>query len=254
MPLRFGAFFGAPRPRRGLVLAGLLLAMVFGLVAPSPEAPYDQVPGDSASENVGAPEPALGITEPAAGTHTPTQAADATSLLPTSATTAPQNAGVSNSDGGAGALPIPPTGAGRLVIPSIGVSARITEAGPPINGQLQAPADADSVVWYGFSAVPGQSGNALIAGHVDLGQRTAVFWDLRLVRPGDTIIIESASGALTYVVERSYTVRGDTSDTANIIGTRSGPPTITLITCDGSFVASTRSYDQRRIVVASLRG
>jgi LPXTG-site transpeptidase (sortase) family protein len=142
---------------------------------------------------------------------------------------------------------------GRLRIPTIGVDAPIVVAGPPVNGQLQAPPDADSVVWYGFTAEPGMPGNVLIAGHVDLGQRTAVFWNLRLLAPGDTVSVRTSGVEAKYVVDRSYAVSGDTTDTATIIGTRAGPATLTLITCDGSFISSRHAYDQRRIVVASLR-
>jgi LPXTG-site transpeptidase (sortase) family protein len=141
----------------------------------------------------------------------------------------------------------------RVRIPAIGVDAPIEEAGPPLNGQLQAPSSADSVVWYNFTAEPGTAGNVLLAGHVDLGRRTAVFWNLRLLEAGDAIIVHTSRGEATYVVERTYTVTSDTTDTALIIGNRSGQPTLTLITCDGAFVTSRHGYDQRRIVVASLR-
>jgi hypothetical protein len=55
------------------------------------------------------------------------------------------------------------------------------------------------------------------------------------------------------VVDRVYTVPFDTLDTAPIVGRRSGASTLTIVTCAGTFNAARHLYDQRLVVVGSLR-
>ena len=56
-----------------------------------------------------------------------------------------------------------------------------------------------------------------------------------------------------YVVDRVYAVPFDTPDTSGIVGRRSGPSTLTIVTCAGTFNAARHLYDQRLVVVGSLR-
>jgi LPXTG-site transpeptidase (sortase) family protein len=148
-------------------------------------------------------------------------------------------------------LPLP-AGA-RLRVSAIGVDAPMLAMGVRANGVMEAPTDDSSVGWYNFSALPGEAGNALVSGHVDWIDHPAVFWGLRQLRPGDEIQITGQQRTVVYVVQTSYAVPSNLSDVSQIVGSRSGPPTLTLITCEGTFIRSQRAYDQRLVVVAALR-
>lgn len=148
---------------------------------------------------------------------------------------------------------VPAPSGGRLRIPRIGVDAPLITLGLAANGQMPAPPDDSSVAWYDFSAAPGGPGNAMLAGHVDWVDHAAVFWHLRTVTPGDTITVTSAGQTFLYVVDRVYYVPFNIADTTGIVGRRSGPPTLTIVTCAGTFDTARHLYDQRLVVVSSLR-
>lgn len=151
-------------------------------------------------------------------------------------------------------VPAAPTPLGmRLRIPRIGVDAPMVSMGLGAGGQMPAPADDSSVAWYDFSAAPGGPGNALLAGHVDWVDHAAVFWHLRTVAPGDSITVTSSGQTFVYGVDRVYTVPFDVADTTGIVGRRTGAPTLTIVTCAGTFNAARHLYDQRLVVVSSLR-
>ena len=117
---------------------------------------------------------------------------------------------------------------------------------------MQAPDGPDLIGWYDFSAAPGNAGNVLLSGHVDYLTRTAVFYDLRSLREGDEIIIETAGGVFRYEVALTYVVEPDSADIGAIVGARSGEQSVTLITCGGTFDRSLREYD-RRVIVRAVR-
>jgi sortase A len=75
---------------------------------------------------------------------------------------------------------------GMLEIPSIGL------AQPLFEGVTLTAIDRGPSHWPG-TAMPGQLGNVVIAGHRTT--RTRPFWDLDLVRPGDELIFTMADGA-----------------------------------------------------------
>lgn len=54
-----------------------------------------------------------------------------------------------------------------IEIPSIGVKAPVEEVGLLGDGEMDVPAGFDTTGWYGAGFMPGEPGNAVIAGHVD---------------------------------------------------------------------------------------
>jgi LPXTG-site transpeptidase (sortase) family protein len=123
--------------------------------------------------------------------------------------------------------------------------------GVDATGTMEIPQSPSTVAWYGFTATPGTSGNAVMAGHVTWGGARAVFNQLQALRSGDTIEVQTGEGGIRYVVQRTYLVRPEQADIATIIGPRDGPQTLTLITCGGTFDSAAREYDHRVIVFAT---
>ena len=166
-------------------------------------------------------------------------------------------AGISPATATAASVVLPNTpslvGTWRLRIRAIGVDAPMQVLNLDPNGQMQAPADGDSVGWYSFSAEPGAAGNVVVAGHVDWVNRTAVFWNLRRLKAGDEITVATTYGDRRYIVTHAYTIPSETPDVTSIVGTRSGPSTLTMITCEGTFNPAKQAYNERLVVVAILR-
>jgi LPXTG-site transpeptidase (sortase) family protein len=149
----------------------------------------------------------------------------------------------------------------RLVIPKAHVNAPITlKVVPAEGGYLASPNGPYDVVFYDFSAwpgiggYPGIGGNPIFSGHVDYhdcGQGvacTAVFWDLDLLSPGDTIEVHLKGTTYTYRVTGSLDMKADDADTWSQVIKSTAKESITLITCGGDFNRATREYDTRHIV------
>ena len=142
----------------------------------------------------------------------------------------------------------------RFRIPGIGVDAPVTIRAIGSDGQMGTPNGRFDVVWYDFSAFPGMGGypgdggNAVFSGHVDYHPNyEAVFWDLRLVSPGDIIEVDLPDGtAVRYSVQWSETISPEANFSSYV--TRTGEDVITIVTCQGTFNPATHSYDHRLVV------
>jgi sortase (surface protein transpeptidase) len=148
-----------------------------------------------------------------------------------------------------------------LSIPAINVNASVLAVGKNAQGQMDAPVSQaynstywTSVFWYSPGTVPGQQGNAVIAGHVDrVGGDPAVFWTLYKLVPGNDVYITPTQGkTLHFVVDRvvSYSATAPAADVINaVFGTSSGIH-LNLITCSGVWTG--HGYDQRLVVFTTL--
>ncbi len=147
----------------------------------------------------------------------------------------------------------------RMVIPKIGVNAPVTVRTMGSDGVMGAPNGRFDVVWYDFSAAfpgmggyPGSSGNAVFSGHVDYHPHyTAVFWDLRLLAPGDIIEVYLSDGTVArYSVQWNQQI-DPASDFSSYCGATGGA-SITIVTCQGTFNPSTGQYSHRLVVRGAL--
>jgi sortase A len=134
--------------------------------------------------------------------------------------------------------PVPPTGnaVAHLVIPKIGVDKFVVE-GVGVSQLRKGPGH------YSQTPLPGQQGNAAIAGH-----RTtygAPFYRLNELRPGDDIYATTSSGHFRYSVTESKVVKpSDVSVLEATLDSR-----LTLTTCTPRYSAS-----RRLVVVSQLIG
>jgi sortase A len=132
----------------------------------------------------------------------------------------------------------PPSGnpVGIIRIPKIGVDKVVVE-GVATEDLHLGPGH------YPGTPLPGQLGNAAIAGH-----RTtygAPFYDLNQLVPGDLVLITTVQGSFRYSVTRTLVV--DPSDVAVVAPTADAE--LTLTTCNPRFSAA-----QRLVVKAALMG
>jgi LPXTG-site transpeptidase (sortase) family protein len=139
----------------------------------------------------------------------------------------------------------------RIVIPSIGVDAPITNKGLSVDGMMEGPNGPEDVAWYEFTAFPGGGSNAVFSAHVDYhGYGPAVFADLKKLEKGDLVEVHTADGTVyRYEVTLSLSYPAETAPSEEIVGPTSRE-VITLITCAGSFDQATRQYSHRLVVRA----
>ncbi len=137
-------------------------------------------------------------------------------------------------------------------IPAIKVNADIIGLGLNDDGTIEVPAEADLTGWWRGGPEPGETGPAVILGHIDSRVGPAVFYRLRDLQPGDLIHVDRKDGtSVSYVVETSEQHAKDDFPTQAVYGP-TDDPTLRLITCGGHFDRDVRSYEDNFIVFASI--
>jgi LPXTG-site transpeptidase (sortase) family protein len=139
----------------------------------------------------------------------------------------------------------------RLIVPAIGVDAPISVKGVDANGVMEDPNSWYDVAYYNFSGKPGYGpgNNAVFGGHVDYyPHRTAVFWNLRNLKPGDAVQVVLQDGkTYTYLVTQMNVYGANDAPIDQILGD-TPEESVTLITCDGTFANG--EYNNRLVVRA----
>ena len=141
----------------------------------------------------------------------------------------------------------------RISLPSVGIEADVIALDMSPDGTLPAPNNGRVAAWYSYGARLGESGNAVLAGHVDWDGHPGAFWRLREVKPDQEVLLHGNEGEVyRYRVEwvRDYPAESLTGLASLRPG--GGASTVTLVTCSGRFDAATRSYDNRQVVRATL--
>jgi hypothetical protein len=140
----------------------------------------------------------------------------------------------------------------QVVIPAIGVRARIVRLGLNPDRSLEVPKDFDEAGWWSGGRRPGERGPAVIAGHVDGRAGPAVFYRLGDLRPGNAVIVLRRDGTRTrFTVQRLERHPKAAFPTARVYGA-TPRPTLRLITCGGEFDRSTGHYVDNTIVFAVI--
>jgi sortase (surface protein transpeptidase) len=142
----------------------------------------------------------------------------------------------------------------RIIIPSLSIDAHVQHVGLTVDLKMAAPTNFSDAGWYKYGPAPGQSGSAVIDGHVDNGlSLPGIFKNLNKMVKGDEISVVDNSGKIsTFVVTKVITY--DYQSVPNeMIFDPTGPPRLNLITCAGSFMHKIRTYDQRLVVFSELK-
>ena len=174
---------------------------------------------------VGAKQPTT-TTVPSSTTDTPNADATVPIDVPTSTTTTTTTPGL------AAAKPLPEEGkaVARLEIPRMGLN-RIVVEGATADALTKGPGH------FPETPLPGQLGNAAIAGH-----RTThlhPFFDIDKLQPGDQIFVTTFNGRYVYQVTGTQVV--DPADYAAVIPTTDATKaTLTLVSCTPRYSATNR--------------
>jgi Sortase domain len=139
-----------------------------------------------------------------------------------------------------------------IAIPRLRIHSKLVQLGIDGTGAMDVPSDPGEAGWYDRGPTPGELGPAVIAGHVTWNLQPAVFFRLGDLRSGDRLRVVRRDG-VTGVFEvrqiRSFPkVRFPTKavfGTIDYAGLR-------LITCGGTYDASTHRYLDNLVVFARL--
>jgi hypothetical protein len=137
-------------------------------------------------------------------------------------------------------------------VPSLGISAPLTQLGLTASGAVQAPPSFSVPGWYDEGYAPGQLGSAVILGHVDSTSGPGVFYHLLDMKVGQRVNVTLADHqTLTFAVIglRQYTKNGFPNQLVY------GPKTysaLNLVTCGGVFDPTTHHYLSNIVVYTTL--
>ena len=118
------------------------------------------------------------------------------------------------------------------------------------NGELEVPADYAVAGWHRAGVKPGDTGPAVLVGHVDSFEGPAVFFRLRELQPGERVVVTRTDGsevAFDVTAVERYAKAEFPSDA--VYGATAGPE-LRLVTCGGRFDEQTRSYEDNVVVYA----
>nr|WP_230416387.1 class F sortase [Micromonospora tarapacensis] len=152
-----------------------------------------------------------------------------------------------------GLPPLPRAVPVELRIPTIGVAAPLVAVAADDAGALEVPPlDRPGVAgWYRPGVSPGETGNAVLVGHVDTRSGPAVFFDLGRLRPGDTVHIARKDASLVrFTVDAVRAYPKDRFPTDLVYGP-SGAAGLRLVTCGGRFDRDSGGYVDNVIVFAT---
>jgi len=150
--------------------------------------------------------------------------------------------------------PGPPSPPVRVSIPAIGVRSSLVRLGLATDGSTEVPVRYGQAGWFAQGTLPGETGPAVIAGHLDSERGPAVFYRLRDLRRGDTIQVDRADGVrLRFVVEERAQYPKASFPPEAVFGPVPWA-TLRLVTCGGEFDRARRSYRDNVVVYARLAG
>lgn len=138
----------------------------------------------------------------------------------------------------------PPT---RVRIASIGVDSPLENLVIDKTGALQSPASYGEAGWFSEGTQPGDSGPAVIAGHVDSKAGPGVFYRLRDLKSGDQAQVQRAGKWLTFTVTATDKYSKAAFPSAKVYGPTPDPE-LRLITCGGTFDPTKDSYRDNIVV------
>jgi sortase (surface protein transpeptidase) len=134
------------------------------------------------------------------------------------------------------------------------VDAVLTGAGLDPAGALVPPGDPGVAGWYTGGPVPGETGPAVVAGHVDWAGAPGVFAGLARLEPGADVLVERADGSTARFTVTRVVRQAKTDFPAVEVYAPTPTAELRLITCGGEFDPTAGSYEDNVIVFAEAAG
>jgi sortase A len=138
----------------------------------------------------------------------------------------------------------------RLQIPSIKVDAAIGYMGRTETGNMAVPNNIVDVGWYKYGPLPGNTGSAVIAGHIDgNGGKPGVFINLDKLQVGDTILVLEGKGQTSTFIVKLLRTYGQDEQPPEVFTSSTGAH-LNLITCSGAWDRTQHHFLERLVVFA----
>lgn len=138
----------------------------------------------------------------------------------------------------------------RLKIPSINISADIESVSITAGGAMDTPKNPANVAWYNLGPRPGEIGNAVLAGHSGQWKngQGSVFDQLHQLKITDKIYIEDSQGITTSFSVTEFRNYDPEADASTVFNSTNGKSHLNLVTCEGIWNKTTKSYSERFVV------
>jgi sortase (surface protein transpeptidase) len=141
----------------------------------------------------------------------------------------------------------------RLKIPRLQIDAAVEAVGLTPQGAMGVPKNTSDVAWFSLGPWPGETGSAVISGHLDwYNGATAVFNNLYKLHPGDKIYIIDGSGASKIFVVRKSQLYAADAEATPIFSSAAGAH-LNLVTCAGVWNKFKNSYTKRLVIFTDLQ-
>ncbi|HWP97006.1 MAG TPA: class F sortase [Syntrophomonadaceae bacterium] len=136
----------------------------------------------------------------------------------------------------------------RLKIAQLKIDAAIEQVGLTTDGAMASPQKLNEVAWYKAGPRPGEQGSSVLAGHKShKASVPAVFDNLNKLSVGDSLsIVDNTGKSISFVVKeiRIY----EKGKGADEVFNKKGGNYLNLVTCEGDWNESEKTFSQRRVV------
>ncbi len=138
----------------------------------------------------------------------------------------------------------------RLMISKINLDANLEYVGLLPNGAVGVPKNPANAAWYDLGPRPGDKGDAVIVGHFGRWKtgQGSVFDHLNKLIKGDRVVVKDANGVIVTFVVRDIRTYGQNENPLNVFASSDGQSHLNLITCEGIWDKTKKSYPNRLIV------
>lgn len=139
----------------------------------------------------------------------------------------------------------------NLKIPAINVDAAIESVGITSKGEMDVPKSPANAAWYNRGPRPGEKGSSVIDGHSGYKDNIpAIFDNLSKLRSGDKIYLKDEKGVTNIFVVRVSRDYDPKADASGVFHSSDGKAHLNLITCEGVWDNTKKSYSSRLVVFA----
>ncbi|MDO8604303.1 MAG: sortase [bacterium] len=139
----------------------------------------------------------------------------------------------------------------RIIIPDINVDAVVEGMGVTPLGAMDSPKGPTTAGWFNLGKRPGEQGSAVISGHYGWKNGIpAVFDNLKKLKTGDKIYVVDAQGTTTVFIVRESRLYDQNADASDVFISSDGNAHLNLITCEGTWNKTEKSYSNRLVVFA----
>jgi LPXTG-site transpeptidase (sortase) family protein len=140
---------------------------------------------------------------------------------------------------------------GTVSIPALGTSAPVVRVGVDRRAQMVIPPGAGQVAWLDQGGIPGRTNNMVIAGHISWSGVPGAFQRIGNMRTGDLVYFTINGKRMTFRVVWACSFIRTTPLATRIMGF-TNVPSVTLITCGGSWNSYAGTHNERIAVRAEL--